>query len=40
VQSTQRVGNSVGLLLPEGSLKAGDQVVVTWNDGNIALVVE
>ncbi len=37
---TQREGNSVTLLLPDGSLKAGDKVGVSWNGGQATATAE
>jgi hypothetical protein len=40
VQSTERAGSSVGLLLPEGSLKASDTVNVSWQDGTVTVTAQ
>jgi hypothetical protein len=39
-QSVERSGSTVTLLLPDGSLKAGDTVAVTWQGGSINLLAE
>lgn len=40
VQSAQRVGQTVSLLLAEGALKAGDKVGVSWHGGAASTVAE
>jgi hypothetical protein len=39
-QSVERDGSTVTLLLPDGSLRTGDTVAVTWQGGSINLLAE
>ena len=40
VQSVERTDRSVTLLLPEGSVQAGDEVVVSWQGDSTTLTAE
>jgi VCBS repeat-containing protein len=39
-RSVERTGSSIVLLLPDGSIKTGDEVNVSWNGGSINLTAE